>query len=73
MSHEVIDFIVTTTSPYDVYSINAALNKCHPLSNATDESKTTDKCHPLINATPNQISRMWRLLEHNKKNVGTTW
>lgn len=54
MSHEVIDFIVTTTSPYDVYLINAALKKCHPLSNATDESKTTNKCHPLINATPNQ-------------------
>lgn len=54
MSHEVIDFIVTTTAPYDIYSINAALNKCHPLSNATDESKTTNKCHPLINATPIQ-------------------
>ena len=54
MCHEVIDFIVTTTAPYDIYSINDALNKCHPLSNATDESKTTNKYHPLINATPNQ-------------------
>ena len=54
MSHEVIDFIVTTTAPYDIYSIYAALNKCHPLSNATDESKTTNECHSLINAAPNQ-------------------
>ena len=55
-------------APYRIYSI-----KRGPRINAADGSKITNRRRPPINAAPNQKKSGQRLLEDNKKNLGTTW
>ena len=55
-------------APYHIYSI-----KRGPRINATLDQTPQMKAKLPIDAAPNQKKSMRRLLEDNKKNLGTTW